>query len=429
MTVSAQGSELSIAGLGRSYSTRTCWESLPGVSVVGHSSSARSWNTRCSSSAGDPRRTTITTTLSASSNDQLQFTEVGLYEFDINGEHCRAEARRTRSFSLVEREGESRAAPAPLPPEPPEAPLAPTPEPAPKTCAAPGVPARLEVRPNRKLLRAGESFQFRARLLDAEGCLTLATARFSLATSTTRLEVTVDGKATAAADAPRGMARIEASFEKQSVSVQLEVVSKDEYDALLKGGAFDASGATGAAVATLASAELGAGSATLENKARSKRLWLLGSLGALAGLLGAMALWLMRRRPDTYEPGDELGSEESSPEYAPTATPVPAPATTSSCPTCHTEHEPGQRFCLTDGNRLVPSLPPEPAPGGVCPICRKGYDPGTSRCPVDGEALVPAALLASASEPLRRICPVCGTIYEGTVRFCGLDGATLAPLN
>ena len=42
--------------------------------------------------------------------------------------------------------------------------------PPPKACATPGEPARLEVRPSRKLMKTGETFAFHAVVLDAAGC-------------------------------------------------------------------------------------------------------------------------------------------------------------------------------------------------------------------------------------------------------------------
>ncbi|MGC4070881.1 MAG: hypothetical protein QM784_40635 [Polyangiaceae bacterium] len=65
----------------------------------------------------------------------------------------------------MEREGESR----PVPPTPPE--LLPDENPDAKSrCTTLGTPSRVEVSPSRKLLRAGEEFTFRVRVLDKAGC-------------------------------------------------------------------------------------------------------------------------------------------------------------------------------------------------------------------------------------------------------------------
>ena len=47
---------LTISGAGGTYTTSQCFQQMPGVSRVSHSSGQRGWSTRCTSAAGDPRR-------------------------------------------------------------------------------------------------------------------------------------------------------------------------------------------------------------------------------------------------------------------------------------------------------------------------------------------------------------------------------------
>ena len=106
VTITSSGSELHLSGAGRDFSTTECWEQFPGLSRVSHSGGLRGWRSTCKTKAGDPRQATIVTTISATDN-QISFDETGQYQFIITGQNCTASVRRTRSLSLVQREGES----------------------------------------------------------------------------------------------------------------------------------------------------------------------------------------------------------------------------------------------------------------------------------------------------------------------------------
>src|SRR5262245_41320106 len=108
--VREQGGELSIVGAGRAWSTSECWEQMPGLSRSSHSASGggRFWRTRCSTPRNDPRQATIVTTTQAS-DSSISMTETGQYQFVIQDQNCTASVTRSRSYSLVKREGEEPA--------------------------------------------------------------------------------------------------------------------------------------------------------------------------------------------------------------------------------------------------------------------------------------------------------------------------------
>src|SRR5262249_50552483 len=157
----ADGAELLINGGGRSYSTTSCWEQYPGIQRTGHAASARSWKTVCHTRPGDPRQAGLSTSLTAT-DTSISFYEAGHDQFVLQGQNCTASVGRYRTYTLVQRAG----APAPaVPPTPLQTVAVPSAmKPRDTTqdrCTTVGPPARLEVRPARKLVRAGEEFTFR----------------------------------------------------------------------------------------------------------------------------------------------------------------------------------------------------------------------------------------------------------------------------
>lgn len=437
VTISVSGSELSISGLGRNYSTATCWETIPGQRVTSHGASKRAWRTTCQSAPGDSRRVMLATSLSAT-DDQIQFSETGQFEFAIEAQTCRATMTRSRTFALVEREGESRTTPEPestaasTPVDaPPAAASEPKPEPrASSVCANPGPPARLEVRPARKLLRAGDEFTFRVAVLDRAGCVLDRAPIWRLVDPKSGVEISQAGLVKVPKDAPEGTAMLAASVQDRSVQVTVDVVSESRYRELLSEGAFDDRGETReSAVATIASSDVGAKSSTQDETARTRRLIFVLVIGALAICLAAAALWMAsakRRRRQAQVPAHDSGPHDVA-------------ASVAVCPTCQQKFPREMRFCEIDGSVLVPLTATgdvEMGAGGVCPICGQAFAAGISLCPVHGDTLVPreppappAPPMGDAPAAVRRICPVCGTIYGIENQFCGDDGAALVPIN
>jgi hypothetical protein len=440
VTIAMGGGELVIDGLGRSYSTRTCWESGQGQRITSHGASGRAWRTVCESAAGDPRRAAVITTLSATDN-RIDFSETGQYEFAINGQTCRATLSRSRVYSLVEREGETR----PIPPSPPPVSQPVSPQPASKpelriderlnqSCTTPGAPARLEVHPAHKLLRAGDEYSFRGRVYDRAGCPVERQLAWRLDTATTTLNVTATGSIRVPKNATEGSATLTATVQDRTIRVTVDVVSERRYAELLLGGEFDDRGETrDSIVVTIESVNVGTKAAILEEKARSRRLIFVSVIGVIALGLGAASLWMGLGRRQKRQPSAEPDASVESTSPAPEAERSGGALV---CPTCHDEYPPETRFCAVDGNRLVP-LPAGahvvPGGGGVCPVCGQGFDPGISACPIHDEELVPRvalALLQPVPVPqTRRICPICGTVYEAESQFCGNDGTALVPIN
>jgi hypothetical protein len=419
VNISQSGSELTIVGGGRTYTTGDCWERYPGIQRISHSASARSFQNVCKTAAGDPRQAKLVTTISATDN-RINFDETGQYQFVIKDQNCTASVRRTRSYSLVTRSGQ---APAPSA-EPAAAKPAPR---AVRNCNETGLPERLEVRPSRKLMRPGESFEFRVSVLDARGCPLPVTPTWRVISGAHLLNVTAPGRITANPNATESEATLEVTLGDRSVRVDVEIAAKDRYDALLQARGLDESGESkDAAVLRVASESMGAREVVARDESPGKTRWFVGIAGACALVLGVLGLLLVRRSRRTAEPPPSDGP--SRPRAA------ADPSGAKACPTCREEFGPEAEFCPNDGNRLVAQVALGTGPGGsVCPVCGRGFNPGTQSCPEHGEELIPASAYAPVRMKTmivtRTICPVCGTQYTGETRFCGECGAAVVPVN
>ncbi|HXK19454.1 MAG TPA: hypothetical protein VNG33_16710 [Polyangiaceae bacterium] len=426
VTVSQNGNELTFAGAGHTYTTGECWERYPGIQRISHSASARSFQNVCKTAAGDPRQAKLVTTITAT-DSRINFDETGQYQFVIESQNCTASVRRTRSYALVARLGEPAPAAAP---SASAAPTKGTTRPA-RDCENPGLPERLEVRPSRKLMRPGESFEFRATVVDARGCPLPVTPTWTVISGANLLSVTSPGNITANPNATESQATLEVALGDRSVRVEVEIASKERYDALLQAQGLDESGASKeAAVLRVASESMGAREVVARDESPAKTRWFVGIAGACALLLGTLGFLLVRRSRRAPEP-----VFEDSPSRPRAPSP---PGTTKACPTCREEFPAYAEFCPADGNRLVEQTTLGTGPGGsVCPVCGRGFNPGTLTCPDHGEELVPAAAFAAARAPAlgvtlaitRTICPVCGKQYTSETRFCGECGAGVVPIN
>jgi hypothetical protein len=440
VNISEQGRELTISGAGRTYSTAQCWEQFPGLRLTSHSASARGWRNVCKTSLGDSRQATVITTITAT-DDSIVLEETGQYQFVIQDQNCTASVRRSRSYRLVQRLGASepaRAAPTSKSKSEPalrSAKSAPAPSAARGAtlgaCSPPGPPSRLEVRPSRKLMRPGEEFSFRARVLDQRGCPLQAQVAWRVLDESTAVELIAPGQIRIAERAPEGEVRLSATVAKRSVTVRIEIASHERYEALLRQRGFNEKGESEeAAITLIASGSIGAGSAVTQSRARDSRLWFAMIVGAAAMLVGVAGLVLRqrsRRRRVSAVAGRDMEAESPAAERG-------MRSSAMLCPTCGEEYPEQAQFCAKDGNRLITAAPeiPHGPPGGVCPVCGLGYDPGVSACPTHNEELVPAPVHWSAQEQPsagRKICPICGTQYPGDGRFCGADGAALVPVN
>jgi hypothetical protein len=302
----------------------------------------------------------------------MSFYEAGQYQFVIQGQNCTASVGRYRTFKLLQR-----AEPVkPLEPAPvPSASAAPTEH---DRCKTPGPPARLDVRPSRKLLRAGEEFSFRATLYDSAGCYLSQRPTWAATSGGERVDVS-DGTVHVHDDAPEGEVSITASVGNRTAVITVEVASTERYDALLKSGDWSPSGEASAAPAE-ATRSLGAATAVAQKQTGGSRKLFIAIVcaGALVLAIGA-ALLVGRAR----------------------------------------------RLAIMRADAEEKRRAEE----------RAAYDAAVAeQARVDEEARAAEARAAASRAPqgppaARTICPVCGTRYTTNAKFCGKDGAVLIPLN
>lgn len=473
INIRMEGDELAFVGGGRVYRTNQCYDPMPTLSRESHSraSDGRQWRTRCVTPASDPRKTVLNTLVNVTTDTHIDLIETGRYEITLESGRCMADVRRTRSFDLVRDENPT---PTPTTTTTTPAPPKPAPEPRPSVCGAPGDPSKLEVRPSKKLLRTGESFKFRALVLDGKGCETRTATTWKLAEPTTK-GVTVDavtGNVTVAAEAPEGNVEIVATAAGRDARVTIEISSPAHYDDLLARSGLNAAGEDDAAsTATIASTSLGAGEGRVEDRSRQRRFLFLGIIGGVLVILALASVFLLRRarrakelmsladerheervrqvldrrrRRESEHAAQMRAHEESlaaarahadakrarqQARTAPLAAPVKAPEAMA-CPSCHRELPPGTQFCPHDGSALVAASATAKI-GGICPVCNKGFGPEVTVCPDDKEELLPYAGKAARPAPVSRgkICPTCGERFDGGADFCGKDGTQLVLLN
>jgi hypothetical protein len=342
VTVTQHGAELTIEGLGRNFSSSNCWDQQPGVSAVSHSAGQRQWTTTCRSAAGDPRRVTITTTLTAS-DTTMDLDEVGRYEVAIAGHDCSASVRRTRHYALIERDGDRPALVA-----------SGNPEKSAPTCAQTGPAARLEASPSYKLLRPGERFTFHAKVSDEHGCPISQRVTWRLLRNLAGADLDQGGNLTLQSDTPQGELQIGATVAEQSVQITVFVVSTERYAELLTSPSFNNAGESDAkAVQTLVSTVVGTRAPQIDPTARRRRTIFVWAVTALAVLLGVGAILVARRRRHWVPTAAPAEPEPTFSTYS--ASEVQAPRSVRLiCPVCGTQYGSESQFCGKDGASLVP---------------------------------------------------------------------------
>jgi hypothetical protein len=486
--VRLDGAELSIEGGTRTLRTDGCIDPMPTLSREAHTSDGLSWRTRCSTPASDPRRAVINAAYFLTpTGDALTIGETGRYEVTVNGSRCIADVKREGTLrKIVAAEPAPSASAAPsvtappvVVPVPTAAPPPPAPAPSPPRidCSAPGNPARLEVRPSRKLLRAGDAFGFHALVLDASGCPTGTTIQWAVAAlqfrdGQARADTpTIDaaGKLTMPSDLPDATFDVVATAAGRSAHASVSVTSPASYEALLAQSGLDSKGErVEPAVTVLPTGSIGASGVQAEDGAHRRRLIFISVVAGVALCLGIVAVVAARRaqkaafeverlaedrhaeRMDEYERhkrdreerhAAQMKAHKESVAMAQEAAAAAAARGADSgpmfCPSCRREFSSGSTYCPFDSNRLVAiaghqNLMAGPS-GGVCPLCRRGFNPGVKVCPHDGEEVVPGGAIAAAAPPVAavrgKICPTCGGRFDGTAGFCGKDGTQLVLLN
>jgi hypothetical protein len=468
ISVHQEGDELAFVGGGRVFRTNQCYDQMPTLARETHTRdpSGKTWRTRCTTPPSDPRAAVINTLVSVGSETHIDIVETGRYEISLNDGRCTADIKRTRSLDLAAREGPIASAPSPTPAlAPPRVrPISAD------VCAFPGDPARLEVRPSRKLIRTGDQFAFRAVVVDADGCATRTPTTWTFADSASAdkgMSVDSNGKVTIAPDAAEGTYELVVSAAGKSARVSAIVTSPSRYDDLLAAsGLNDAGENEVAAVAAIAGESIGGADVKGEDGSKRRRTIFLAIVAVVALGLGVVAIIGARRtrraaalereaqerHAERVREADERRREKlarhaaaqrahetSIAEAAKLAGEAvdPTAGAKTICPACRREYEAGSLYCPQDSNRLVPfngplDMPMGPA-GGMCPTCKRGFDPGVKVCPHDQDELVPYPLYASrnpsTSPPRAKICPTCGGRFDGGAAFCGKDGTALVLLN
>jgi hypothetical protein len=491
VTLRTDGGELVITGAAHPLRTDQCLDPMPTLSRTSHASDGHSFRTSCSTAANDSRHAVVNTAyFLAAGNGSMSIAETGRYEFTINAVRCIADVSRSGSLTRV-------AAAAPLPtvsaaPAPTQAPAptvpaaSATPAEAKHDCRSPGEPARLEVRPSRKLLKLGDTFDFNAVVLDASGCPTATPIQWTVGTVTFKsrpgsggagdpqshaAQPTVDAAGlltVPASDFGDAAFDLVATAAGRSAHAAVEVTSAANYDALLAQSGLDSKGELSEpAVAVIATSAIGSAGAHAEDGAARRRLVFVAVIVGLALVLGVVALVgrARARHARAAEDAAEQRHSERMQEYevakrerearhavhmkkymesvaiaqqqAAAAAARGIDTGPMFCLSCRRELPGGIVFCPFDANRLVTvrghgELMSGPA-GGVCPTCRRGYNPGTKVCPKDGDELIPPASLPAPSQATHgvrgKICPQCGDRVDGASAFCGKDGTQLVMLN
>lgn len=377
VVVTQSGSDLTFTGLSRTFSTARCLDQSPGIGVATHSASARAWQTTCKTAATDPRQVNLRANVSATDNS-ISFEETGQYHFVVQGQRCTASTGRYRTYTLVQRAGTTAAAAASAVPSsatsssaapassaPPNASAAsssgtPTTN-ATDRCATVGEPTRLEVRPQRKLLQAGERFVFRAQVLDAKGCPHSQAPTWTVVGSG-GAKISDHGELSIPSDAPASELIVRVSVGKTQVDVIAEVAPRERYDALLRSGRFDAAGEVAEpASGDIASSTLGARGVTTHDDAATRKRWFVIAVTVVALLLGAIGVLLAlrtraqhtRRIAEERETALRLAQERAASRPPPRAS-TPAPPTQKVCPVCGGLYPDTMKFCGKDGTVLLP---------------------------------------------------------------------------
>jgi Rieske Fe-S protein len=456
ITITQEGDELSFVGGGRVYKSNQCYDDMPTLARESHSRdpSGKIWRTHCATPAGDPRRATMNTLVQVASDGHIDLAETGRYEITLTDGKCTADVKRTRGYDLVK-------SATPVASAVSSATATATATATAKVCDHVGDPARLEVRPSRKLMKTGDTFSFNAIVLDANGCATGTKTTWTVESGS---GVTVDpaGLVTVAADAAEGNATIVATAAGKSAKVTVDVSSPAHYADLLASSGLNSSGESDvASTAVIASSSLGTQDAHADDSRRAlRRNMFIAVVGGLTLVLAIVALVGWRRskkvtalareaeerhqeRMDEYEQrqkkrtDDHAAQQRAHDESVKRAEAVKAKRGATGameCPSCRREYPAASQFCPHDGSKLQPQSGASAPLGNICPVCKRGYDAQTKVCPADGEELVPqaafrATVQQTAVKPRGKICPTCGGRFEGEAVFCGKDGTALVLLN
>ncbi|MDW8247711.1 MAG: hypothetical protein RMJ98_00220 [Myxococcales bacterium] len=357
VAIAESGGELTFSG-GSYPRTNGCYEMGGGIYVLSHSASPRGWRTTCGTAPGDPRRATIITTITATDR-LISFDETGQYQFLIQGQNCTASVRRSRTYTLIRRQGEEvpPTATSVVPPATsigktaPEAPKAEA-RPAP-SCDHPGEPARIELRPGRKVLKPGETFSAKALLLDEAGCQLGGTLAWSVQPVGAGVTVGPTGLISVAQGAREGEVTVLAGVSGKAARMIVEVVSPERYAQLLAAGT-ERRGEDEVAVAVLAAGSVGSSEAVGQDDSGKRRMMFAGVVGGVVMVLVGVGVGMMKRTRPEEELVEELVRTEPTQQVVRKKRVVVKVAASAAlyCPFCKRGYSPGPAFCPEDGTKL-----------------------------------------------------------------------------
>lgn len=390
VTIRLEGDELAIVGGGRVYRSNQCYDAMPTLTRESHSRdpSGRSWRTRCSTPASDPRKALLNTLVVATSDTHVDVIETGRYEVVIDNGRCMADVKRTRAYDLAQDEAPAASATA-------DATVVTAEKPRP-ACGRPGEPAKLEVRPSQKLLRTGETFEFRPVVTDDKGCNTRTSTAWKLAPGFEGRGVTVEpnGKVAVEQGAREGKVELVASAAGKDARVTVEVTEPGHYDELLERSGLNASGESdAAAVVSIGTRSLGAGEGRVEDRARTRKLTFIAIIGSVLAVLASVGLVLLRRSRRAARLEREADER----------------------------HEARVRAVLDRRKSRADHHAAE----------QRAHEASVAAATAAAGALQIAAGMADPPPPAKRgkICPTCGDRFDGGADYCGTDGTQLVLIN
>ena len=420
VAIRLEGDELAFVGGGRVYRSNQCYDQMPTLTRETHSRDAngKTWRTRCTTPPNDPRKAILNTLVVAQTDTHIDMIETGRYEIVLGDGRCVADVKRTRTYDLVPDDKPVASAATPAPAATKEPP--PKPEPKPAVCESPGDPTRLEVRPSKKLLRTGETFQFRALVLDAKGCATKTATTWKMQPDAPP-GVTIDsrGLITIGPNVPEGHVEIIVSAAEKETRVAVEVTSPAHYDDLLARSGLNASGENdAAAVVTIASSSIGAGEGRVEDRAKTRRWVFIGIVGSVLVVLGILAA-ILRGRSRKAAAIVKEATERHEAEVADVLERRRLREEQHAVQKrAHEESVAAAAAAKAKAARdLAAKLAASPPPAG-------SPSPGLPH-PAAGTGTV----AMSTTAPKRKICPTCGDRFDAMTDYCGKDGTHLVLLN
>jgi Na+-transporting methylmalonyl-CoA/oxaloacetate decarboxylase gamma subunit len=406
VAIRLEGDELAFVGGGRVYRSNQCYDQMPTLVRETHSRDAngKTWRTRCTTPPNDPRKAILNTLVVAQTDTHIDVIETGRYEIVLETGRCVADVKRTRTYNLVAADKPAAsAAPAPAPaPEP-----APKPEPKAGVCDSPGDPTRLEVRPSKKLLRTGDTFQFRGLVLDDKGCATRTPTTWKIQGAPAGVTVDNKGLVTIGSAVPEGSLEIVVAAAGKETRVSVEVTSPAHYDDLLASSGLNPSGENdAAAVVTIASSSIGAGEGRVEDRSKTRRWVFLGVIGAVLVVLGILAA-VLRGRSRRAAALVREATERHEAEVAEVL----------ERRRVREEQHAIQKRAHEESVAAAAAARARPKVQLASPELGSGGPAGASPAP------------PGTPQKRGKICPTCGDRFDGAADFCGKDGTQLVLLN